>query len=65
MVAKQANKKNAGKPGVLKILIKMLLQSYRQSEFCTNSMYHESDPARRVPPPWNVYVAKFDLGREG
>ena len=64
MVAKQANKKNAGKPCVLTIKL-MLLQSYRQSEFCTNSMYHESDPARRVPPPWNVYVAKFDLGREG
>ena len=28
-------------------------------------MYHESDPARRVSPPLNVYVAKFDLGREG
>ena len=36
------------------------MQSHRQSEFCANLMYHESDPFRPVTPPWNVYMAKFD-----
>ena len=42
-----------------------MMQSHRQSEFCPNLMYHESDPARRVTSPWNVYMAKFDPGWEG
>ena len=41
------------------------MQSHRQSEFWANLMYHESDPARRVTSPWNVYVAKFGHGWEG
>ena len=43
----------------------LMMQSHRQSEFCANLMYHDSDPARRVTPPWNVYMAKFDPGWEG
>ena len=41
------------------------MQSHRQSQFCADLMYHESDPARRVTRPWNVYMAKFDPGWEG
>ena len=40
-------------------------KSHRQSEFCTNLMYHESDRSRPVTPPWNVYMAKFEPGWEG
>ena len=32
-----------------------MMQSYRQSEFCANLMYHESDPGKAG----NVYMAKF------
>ena len=42
-----------------------MMQSHRQSQFCANFMYHESDPARRVTPPWNVHTAKFHPGWEG
>ena len=43
----------------------IMMQSHRQSDFCANLMYHETDPTRRVAPPWNVYMAKFDPGWEG
>ena len=61
MVAKHVHKKYAGKPRVLAInallhslvtLAAIIMQNHRQSEFCANLMYHESDPARRVTPPW-------------
>ena len=38
--------------------------SHRQSEFCANLMYYESDPGQAGYPPWNVYMAKFDPGWE-
>jgi len=60
MVAKYVNKKNAGKPCALTINARLhslaalaatfsavaltMMQSHRQSEFCENLMYHESDP---------------------
>ena len=38
------------------------MQSHRQSEFDVSRI---RAPPRRVTPPWNVYVAKFDSGWEG
>ena len=38
------------------------MQSHRQSEFDVSRI---RAPSRRVTPPWNVYMAKFDSGWEG
>ena len=37
----------------------MMMQSHRQSEFCANLMYHESDPGQAGYPTLNVYMAKL------
>ena len=42
-----------------------MMQNHRQSEFCANLMYHESDPGKAGYPTLNVYMAKFDPGWEG
>ena len=49
--AKHVNKKNAGKA--------------RQSDFLRIWCIKQLTPARRVTPPWNVYMAKFDPSWEG
>ena len=33
----------------------IIMQSHRQSEFCENLMYHESDPVTRVTTPWSLH----------
>ena len=38
------------------------MQSHRRSEFDVSRI---RAPPRRVTPPWNVYMAKFDSGWEG
>ena len=42
-----------------------MMQSHRQSEFWANMIITNPTPARRVTPPWNVYMAKCDPGWEG
>ena len=41
------------------------MQNYRQSEFCSNLMFHEADPGKAGYPTSNVYMAKFDPCWEG
>ena len=38
------------------------MQRHRQSEFCMNLMFHESDPGKAGYPTLNVYMAKFGPG---
>ena len=47
------------------LLTLIMMQSHRQSEFCANLRYHESDPGQAGYPTLNVYMAKFDPGWEG
>ena len=49
LVTKHVNNENTGKPRVLAINVYLhslaaLAANKRQSEFCENLMYHESDP---------------------
>ena len=46
------------------LLTLIMMQSHRQSEFCANLRYHESDPGQAGYPTLNVYMAKFDPGCE-
>ena len=43
----------------------MMMQATAKVNFARIWFITNPTPARRVTPPWNVYVAKFDLGREG
>ena len=81
MVAKQVNKKNAGRSRCLAIntllhslaalaatisavtfyclLPLIMMQGHRQSEFCANLMYHESDPGQAGNPTSNCLHGKI------
>ena len=43
----------------------IMMQNHRQSDFLRIWCIKQPTPARRVTPPWNVYMAKFDPSWEG